>query len=266
VISKLSNQKKGILFSLAALQSYQDPKDLLKPRNGTYSLAPINPFLRSKEHAPTLIEVLGAQAYVVSSADDVIVVCRGTEATSINDTLADLKIVSVYHRNGGLVHSGFYTEYSKVAHGIQDAIKSHNPVGLKKVWITGHSLGGAMAVLLSMDIKPAGCYTFGQPRVGNKKLMKQIDFPYYRYKNNNDIVTNVPFVILGYCHGGILRYIDVNGNMRQSTVRQRMGDILRGFWIAAKHGEWFDGLYDHRMLSYYDYLIKMDTSGQQLDQ
>ena len=266
MISKLSNQKKGILFSLASLQSYQEPDKFLKAVLGEYSLEPINPYLTNKTHSPTHIDVLGAQAYVVSDADDIIIMCRGTEAINLNDTLADLKIVSVCHRFGGNVHSGFYTEYSKVIHGIKKAIKLHNPEGSKNIWVTGHSLGGAIALLVSMDIKPNGCYTFGQPRVGNKTLMKQITFPYFRYKNNNDIVPNIPFVILGYIHSGVLRYIDINGNMIESTTSQRLIDLMRGFWEAAKNGEWFDGLYDHKMLSYHRYLIKMDDTGQQVNQ
>ena len=191
--------------------------------------------------------------------------CRGTEAANINDTLADLKIVSVPYK-GGLVHSGFYTEYSKVIHRIKESLRSHNPNKSKNVWVTGHSLGGAMAVLVSMNINPKGCYTFGQPRVGNSALMKQVTFPYFRYKNNNDIVVHVPFAILGYKHGGMLRYIDINGNMTESRLGKRFKDLVNSFWLAARRGEWFDGLYDHKMLSYYEYLINMDDHGQQLDQ
>ena len=105
--------------------------------------------------------------------------------------MADLKMFPVKHHLGGRVHRGFYAEYDKVIPGIKEALAKHNKKGTKTIWVTGHSLGGAMAVLVAAELQPnGGLHTFGQPRVGNAEFLKSLDgIKYYRYRNNNDIVT-----------------------------------------------------------------------------
>lgn len=49
-----------------------------------------------------------------------------------------------------------------------------------KLFLTGHSLGGAMASLAAPDIKDnfggiSAFYTFGQPRVGNPQFARYLD-------------------------------------------------------------------------------------------
>jgi len=76
------------------------------------------------------------------------------------------------------VHSGFYEAWLSVAQKVCDAV--HN---LKKahpeadIYVTGHSLGAAMAVLAAVHLNyweslPVQyLYTYGQPRVGNSAFV-----------------------------------------------------------------------------------------------
>ena len=264
-VKDMSYRERGLLLSMFAHQCYCEPKDLLKARPGIKSLDPLKKFL-NKPLPPTYIDVEGAQAYVMSDSKDVLIACRGTEPTAINDVLADLKMFPVKHHIAGRVHRGFYAEYDKVIPGIKEALKKHDKKGNKTVWVTGHSLGGAMAVLVAAELQPSGgLHTFGQPRVGNKAFLKSLDgIKYYRYRNNNDIVTAVPPSWLFFRHGGVLRYINTYGNIRPATWAQRFKDKCRGYWQALKSFNLIDGFADHNMGAYHEFISNMDDNGDQL--
>lgn len=52
-----------------------------------------------------------------------------------------------------------------------------------------------------------GLYTFGQPRTGDREFARKPDADFeqqtFRYVNNNDIVTRVPFRAMNYSHVGL---------------------------------------------------------------
>ena len=87
----------------------------------------------------------------------------------------------------------------------------------RKIWITGHSLGAALATLAADRYRNVkGLYTYGSPRVGDKDFKKNFRMNTYRFVNNNDIVTKVPPAGM-YRHVGELRHIDGDGVIRDKT-------------------------------------------------
>ena len=64
------------------------------------------------------------------------------------------------------------------------------------LFITGHSLGGALAMIAAKKITHKGgnaaCYTFGSPRVGDEVWISNIKTPLYRVVNAADCVTMLP--------------------------------------------------------------------------
>ena len=54
------------------------------------------------------------------------------------------------------MHQGFYGEYESYSADNSQALAKHNKKGTKKIWVCGHSLGGAFAVLV-MDATIADC-------------------------------------------------------------------------------------------------------------
>jgi len=110
------------------------------------------------------------------------------------------------------MHTGFTDAYWKVRKDINGRIAAHGG-NAKQLFITGHSLGSALATLAAIDqgyasdlrnkYKAQGVYTYGGPRVGNglfKKLYKSktsragtAALNTHRYVNNNDAVPMYPF-------------------------------------------------------------------------
>jgi len=81
------------------------------------------------------------------------------------------------------------------------------------IFVTGHSLGGALAAFAALDIKlnikpsgPVSLYTYGQPRCGNEKfsnlLFSQLDGHYIRVTHYDDTVAHIPPLISFFKHAG----------------------------------------------------------------
>ena len=189
----------------------------------------------------------GAQCHAVWNKEEYVLAFRGTEPSEISDVLADLNAIPRGAMTHGLVHSGFRNECDK----LWDAIVAHHGKGHqeKKLWITGHSLGAAMATIATSRFeetqKVEQLTTFGSPRVGTRKFVKNIETKHMRFVNNNDIVTKVPLFIMGYKHHGELKYINFYGNVRKLTPWQMLKDRWRG-WRSGL----LDGAKDHGMDNY----------------
>jgi len=196
---------------------------------------------------------LGAQGHAACDAYDIIITCRGTQPTQANDLLADADAIPKRHGKG-FVHEGFRREARKILPLIFNYI-NHYPN--RKIWLTGHSLGAAMATYITQELEFAGyntamLFTYGSPRVGSHDYVEDFKTEHHRFVNCNDIVTTVPPTVLGYNHHGQLHYINFYGNIRALTWWQRFKDKLRAHKRAWSKGQWFDGIYDHSIEFYAD--------------
>ncbi len=199
----------------------------------------------------------GAQAYIYGNDHDRVVVCRGTEPNDWNDIRADLDLAKVIAETAGRVHRGFKREVDELWPRLELALKNNQ----RPVWFTGHSLGGAMATISASRCKlshiesnPQALYTFGSPRVGNRRYVEYVHYEAYRWVNNNDIVARVPPWWLGFRHKGQEVYLNAYGEIRQFTAWQRLKDRWRGFWGGLKKWE-FDHFADHSIMRYIEYIL-----------
>ena len=175
------------------------------------------------------------QAFLARGEKFIVLAFRGTEKTSFNDIKTDLKANLKECESGGKIHSGFHEAFDYVKEDIENILGDekyeHMPL-----FITGHSLGGALATIATKKLLHKGgiaaCYTFGAPRVGNGQWMKGMKTPIYRVVNAVDCVTMIPSSIIsgiiwvigklspwsrsiaglvpnikGYYHGGDMRYL-----------------------------------------------------------
>ena len=92
------------------------------------------------------------------------------------------------------MHEGYYRQFLSVQKDVAASLLKPEMEGLQ-LFITGHSLGGALAItatkFLASDITGA-CYTFGSPPVGTVDFDSDIVTPIYRIINHVDIVPRLP--------------------------------------------------------------------------
>jgi hypothetical protein len=109
---------------------------------------------------------------------DLLLVTRGTHATSVHDWLTNLTIAMEVGPGGALVHAGFNRLRNTM---IREVNRSIEDAGLfRHIHIVGHSLGGALATLNGADLVARGyrnvsIYTFGAPRVGNYAFVSWLE-------------------------------------------------------------------------------------------
>ncbi len=120
---------------------------------------------------------------------------RGTQQVKDWMTNLDAATTPVSSADGatlGHVHKGFNAAFLSVRERIDELLEGDEDLPL---FITGHSLGGALATLATW-YRPgdslAACYTFGAPRVGDTGLMDRFRTPIYRIVNGVDPVPFVP--------------------------------------------------------------------------
>jgi len=179
----------------------------------------------------------GTKVYFAWNDEHVAVTFTGTELNgSTADIVTDLKFIPTSSGQGGLVHTGFKTAIDSVWVKLNDLLKEH---AHKSIWLTGHSLGGALAIITASRFTSTACYTFGAPRVGNKKFNKTIPTPVFRMTKSNDIVTRIPLPPL-YRHHGDTVFIDNDQNIMinpsmSTMLRARLGgDGIKIAWLIFK--------------------------------
>ena len=129
------------------------------------------------------------------------------------------------------IHSGYYgylfgkrsgsekdlskTKFEEVWDALRPVLRANRGY---KLYITGHSMGGALAIICAFFLacdkrsgvipKPVSCISFGSPRVGDINFMRAVRIlekdrylRYCRVVNDNDMVTTIPMI--QYHHAGV---------------------------------------------------------------
>ncbi|HEY3646265.1 MAG TPA: lipase family protein [Gammaproteobacteria bacterium] len=171
--------------------------------------------------------------YLWHSGDELIVAFRGTlpyggeqdsskEMTLIEDWLNDANARPAADPDLGTVHGGFEQAFQALWPGMSQQIAAWQKAGKlsanPKVYVTGHSKGGALAMLAAVKLKAAKLpvtqvTTFGAPRVGGADFAKKYaGIDAIRYENDQDLVPHVPLNALELTLAPLLRrVIDIQG-------------------------------------------------------
>ncbi len=168
-------------------------------------------------------EVGDPESMLISTENYILIVFRGTDRverhdlggfnwkneewynTDFNIFQTELPIPGV---SGIKVHTGINNSLLSIQDQIYEFIRSNNANLDKNIWITGHSLGGGLAQLLTFKLLYSGlinnkkihCYTFGgPPKIGNLEFAKALNTNQFGSKNGffqrfefrNDFITMI---------------------------------------------------------------------------
>jgi len=181
-----------------------------------------------------LKEYQDTQAMVLNSEDEIYLVFPGTDGATDISTDVNFELVGF---GAGHIHKAFLDVSSNTYPKIIEAVK--NILASKpdsKLIVTGHSLGGALAMLYTFMLRREGIeveelITFGQPRVGNGKFAKEfaaLSVPYTRFVNKSDIVPDVPppWDKHDWTHAGKRLTFNENGALQEAILSDET-DALR---------------------------------------
>jgi len=147
----------------------------------------------------------------------------------------------------GEVHTGFLDTAEELRPRIEKAVRKIKT----PIFITGHSLGGALALLASILLKGrerfAACYTYGCPRVGNEQFADRLfKVPVYRCVHRADIVPGVPLLVMGYRQYGDVRFLSDDNKVcgGSEAIWRRFCATYLSPW------NWFGCVSDHGIENY----------------
>jgi len=200
----------------------------------------------------------GAQAFRFRNDHDCVITCRGTEPHEWNDIRADANATRVLAETVGKVHRGFKGEVDDLWPMLETALMTNE----QPLWFAGHSLGGAMATISAgrcflshIPSIPEALFSYGSPRVGDKRYINYVSIEHYRFVNNNDIVTRVPPILMGYRHSGREVYLNRKGDIKQYCRLMKRRDRWRGFLCSLRRWK-IDHFADHSIHQYIQGILK----------
>ena len=161
------------------------------------------------------ISIICAEAYQKQTFEELnievlvqdnVIAFRGTDEPL--DALRDLRILPLWTRELGWCPAGFLKAAKRLMPKCL-SIMMERDLEPKDVVLTGHSLGGAVALLVGAlmmrdDVKVHEIVTFGAPRCGRLKILDGV--PVTMYRHGKDLVPLVPPLMARHCK--LLQYGD----------------------------------------------------------
>lgn len=187
---------------------------------------------------PEIFDIGNIQGFWCKDGEAAVLCFRGT--SNIGQWVLDAKFATASHP-WGPVHSGFQEGLGRVGKMLENFAAAAADV--RHVWITGHSLGGGLAVLAGSwllrekSIQPH-LLTFGQPMAGGAKFAAKFDAELpgrlTRIINQSDIVPKLPPF---YHHCGKGRVIVRPGVIGSESTGFAAGQLADAQTTSLTEGE-----------------------------
>ncbi len=169
---------------------------------------------------------IDTQAFIATNAEHIILSFRGTEK-NVKDITTDLEFKKSCPSwaTNITIHHGFNKAFSPA---VQKAIQQTlSTLSGKRLWVCGHSLGGALASvagawLTTQQHHVHGILTIGQPRTGDIDFKNWYDntlglqSKHLRFTNDHDMVPHVPPRFVHYHHVGTHLHFDEHGTLQHN--------------------------------------------------
>jgi triacylglycerol lipase len=153
----------------------------------------------------SVLPLTSAKGFIAARDGVSILTFAGTEPTALADWIVDFSI----HQNADGTHAGFEAGVDAVLPQISAILGPGGSAAADRLFITGHSLGGALAAVAALRLvqdnvvaldRILGVYTFGMPRAGNDLFAQDyraiagsgLADRTYRFIEGADIVPQVP--------------------------------------------------------------------------
>lgn len=147
------------------------------------------------------------QLFYASNKTQLLVAWRGTQEpwdwltdaqyqpVAADGTACETKATCTQLTEKGKVHFGFLQGFEVAKKFFADRFtRIKDQAFNKELFICGHSLGGALGLIHSAELKDRDplLYTYGMPRTFTARAMQDLRFPHYRHINDADIIPCVP--------------------------------------------------------------------------
>lgn len=248
---------RALMWASQLAYEVRDARHKVKPVLQRWGLQPVT--LVANNVAPRL-PLASTRGIIATGRGATIAAFAGTDPAAISNWITNLNVGN----RARDIHRGFEDAVDAVWNDIAAALRPNTP----PLFIAGHSLGGALAVIAAerlrreLKIEPAAIYTFGAPRVGTAGFAGAYNAcglgdRTYRLIHGLDIVPTLPPSALGFRHVGRMilceRGSRFTGTEMQSPCdcddpaflgtiqrgfRQRLRDFATGNFLPSSRTGW----------------------------
>jgi hypothetical protein len=202
------------------------------------------------------VKVHGVEFAILNMWGDIVIVIQGT-----NDLKTVLHDGMIWKTSEGLEPFKFHAGFNRIASKMADFLIDWDIVTSRRLYITGHSAGGAIAQILAYhleirhDIEVEKVYSFGAPMITTHSHACRLQAGHiakkiYNFMLEKDEVTDVPVGLpffYDYQRIGRLFWLNVGDNPKKIYTTDKYRRITRN----PLKNFWFETVDDHAPLHYF---------------